>query len=146
MIHQTQDFIGTASEWDRLKEQVKHRLPAETWESISGEFQSLKKVLAGCDHPYRQGRNLDLNETEQAIYASLSPSQREDFRQLEDIERYEFFSLKDSVNRDLFLDQKNLELKNQTMESIEKNSGQMAEKSKEVIKSAWVGLMEIFTK
>ena len=44
VIHQTQDFIGTASEWpDRLEEQVKHRLPAETWESISGEFQSLKK-------------------------------------------------------------------------------------------------------
>ena len=35
-IHQTQDFMGTASEWpDRLEEQVKHRLPAETWESIS---------------------------------------------------------------------------------------------------------------
>ena len=32
------------------------------------------------------------------------------------------------------------------MESIEKNSGQIAEKSAEVIKSAWVGLMEIFTK
>ena len=43
------------------------------------------------------------------------PSKREDFRQLEDMERYEFFS-KDPVNRDLFLDQKNLELKNQTME------------------------------
>ena len=147
VIHQTQDFIGTASEWpDRLEEQVKHRLPAETWESISGEFQSLKKYWQDAIISTGRIENLDLNETEQTIYASLSPRQREEFRQLEDIERYEFFSLKDSVNRDLFLDQKNLELKNQTMESIEKNSGQIAEKSAEVIKSAWVGLMEIFTK
>ena len=74
VIHQTQDFIGTASEWpDRLEEQVKHRLPAETWESISGEFQSLKKYWQDAIIPTGRIENLDLNETEQTIYASLSP-------------------------------------------------------------------------
>jgi len=89
---------------------------------------------------------LDLNASEKKIYFTLSTEERAIFRELGDLEKKEFFSYKTEADRLAYLDQKSLEMKNQTMETLESKGGAIAEKSAEVLKSAWLGLMGIFTK
>ena len=61
------------------------------------------------------------------------------------MEREEFFALKSTESQSAYLLQKSLERKNQSMEMIEKQSGQIAVKSAEVLQSAWDGLISLFT-
>ncbi len=147
IIRQTQDFIGSASEWpDRLEDKGKEHLPPETWESISGQFESFKEYWGATLAPSQGTGRLDLNASEKKIYVTLSIEERTTFRELGDLEKTEFFSYKTKADRLAYLDQKSLEMKNQTMETLESKGGAIAEKSAEVLKSAWLGLMGIFTK
>ena len=130
IIRQTQDFIGSASEWpDRLEEKGKEHLPLETWESISGQFESFKEYWGATLAPSQGPGRLDLNASEKKIYVTLSIEERSIFRELGDLEKTEFFSYKTVANRLAYLDQKRV-------------SGVLNYK----VNSAWLGLMGIFTK
>ena len=80
------------------------------------------------------------------FYSFLSFEERRVFDELGVRERGEFFEINAREERSDYLARKSLEMKNQTMESIERQGGKIAERSAEVLKSAWEGLLGIFAK
>ena len=89
---------------------------------------------------------LQLEPKHQMIYDSLGIDERETFRALDSKERIDFLELAEVAQRKAYLDRKNPEMRNQAMEVMEKQGGQIAEKSAEVLKSAWSGLLGLFAK
>ncbi len=144
VIYQTKEFLGTAADWpERLEEKAKQSLPPETWESISGQVDAFKeywKEVLG------QEKNLVviLPGPEQAIYDTLNVDQRETFRALDPDERNAFFSILEKAEQIVYLERKATEIRNRAMEAMEKQGGELAEKSAAVIKSAWSGLLGFF--
>ena len=147
VIRQTQDLIGSASQWpDRLEEHGKKHLPAETWNSIAGEFNSFKAYWKNNLGSAESSAEMDFNATEREFYSFLSFEERRVFDELGMRERGEFFEINAREERSDYLARKSLEMKNQTMESIERQGDKIAERSAEVLKSAWEGLLGIFAK
>ncbi len=147
ILQQANEFLSTASEWpDRLEEQGKKRLPEETWQSISGEFGAFKTYWKNTLSPQTELDFLELNEREKELYEALTFEERAVFRDLDEREKGEFFKVEDRTQRLLFLERKKLEMKNQTMEVIGAQSGEIAQKSAKVLKTAWEGLLGIFAK
>ena len=145
IIKQSREFIGSAADWpERLEEKGKESLPPETWEGISEQVQAFKeywKNLIGSDN-FSPDPNLSLKQ--KSYYEKLDFDQREIFRSLNSMEKEEFFSLEDENERNSYLVRKDIEMRNQAMETMEKQSGELAEKSAKVLKGAWSGLLVIF--
>lgn len=144
IIFQTKEFLGTAADWpDQLEEKAKDSLPPETWESIAGQVEAFKeywKEIVGED----TNTILVLPVPEQEIYDTLGTDQRETFRLLDSEERYVFFAIEEKVEQIEYLDRKASEIHNRAMETMEKQGGELAEKSAAVIQSAWSGLLGFF--
>ena len=144
VIYQTKEFLGTAADWpEQLEEKAKESLPPETWESISGQVQAFKeywKEMLGKENI----TVLVLPEPERQIYDTLGIDQRETFRLLDSDERYAFFTLQENGEKIEYLNRKATEIHNRAMETIEKQGGEIAQKSAAVIKSAWSGLLSFF--
>ena len=144
VIHQTKEFLGTAADWpERLEEKAKQSLPPETWESISGQVDAFKeywKEIIGEE----KTPILALQEDQQTIYDSLNVEQRETFRSLDPDERIAFFLISEQNEQREYLNRKAIEMHNRAMEAMEKQGGEIAEKSAAVIKSAWTGLLGFF--
>ena len=144
VIYQTKEFLGTAVDWpDQLEEKAKQSLPAETWESISGQVDTFKeywKDILGQE----LAPVLSLPSDNQEIYDTLNIEQRETFRAMDPDERNAFFSIEGKEEKLVYLEQKATEIHNRAMETIEKQGGEIAEKSAAVIKSAWSGLLGFF--
>ena len=136
--------MGTAADWpEQLEEKAKESLPPETWESISGQVQAFKeywKEMLGEENI----TVLVLPEPERQIYDTLGIDQRETFRLLDSDERYAFFTLQENGEKIEYLNRKATEIHNRAMETMEKQGGEIAEKSAAVIKSAWSGLLSFF--
>jgi predicted PurR-regulated permease PerM len=146
VLQQSQGFIGAASEWpDRLEEKGKKHLPPDTWDAVAGQFQAFKDYWQDMLGKDASVGKLVLQPAEKEIYNSLSLEERDTFHDLELREREEFFAVKSPEDQDAYLLKKSLERKNQSMEMIEKQSGQIAVKSAEVLQSAWDGLLGLFT-
>ena len=147
LISQTREFIGSAADWPaKLEAKAKKSLPPETWEAFSEQAEIFKeywKDLLGSKDP---GLVLQLEPEHQMIYDSLGLDERETFRALDSEERMDFLQLAEVQQRKAYLDRKNLEMRNQAVEVMEKQGGQIAEKSAEVLKSAWSGLLGLFAK
>ena len=145
IIKQSREFIGSAADWpERLEEKGKESLPPETWEGISEQVQAFKeywKNLIGSDN-FSPDPNLSLKQ--KSYYEKRDFDQREIFRSLNSMENEEFFSLEDENERNSYLVRKDIEMRNQAMETMEKQSGELAEKSAKVLKGAWSGLLVIF--
>ena len=145
VISQTREFVGSVSEWpDKLESKGRKSLPPETWEAISGQVETFKeywKNLTRLENPSFGG---DLEENEKLIYDSLDLSHRETVRSLDADERKDFFAISSAEERKSFLERKALEIRNRVRETIEKRGEQIAEKSAEVLKGAWSGLVDIF--
>ena len=77
---------------------------------------------------------MDLNATEREFYSFLTFEERRVFDELGMRERGEFFEINAREERSDYLARKSLEMKNQTMESIERQGGKIAERSAEVLK------------
>tara|TARA_B100001093_G_scaffold186341_2_gene179019 strand:+ start:162 stop:1535 length:1374 start_codon:yes stop_codon:yes gene_type:complete len=147
VISQTQDFIGSAAEWpERLEQKAKGSLPPETWEAVSDQVKAFKKYWEDLLGPSTPVISLNLSPTQELIYNTLTLSEREIFRALDDLEKADFFARESREERIAYLERKGTEIRNQTMEAIEKQGEEIAEKSAEVLKSAWFGLLSIFTK
>jgi hypothetical protein len=130
VLQQSQEFIGAASEWpDRLEEKGKKHLPSETWDAVAGQFQAFKDYWQDMLGEDSNAGKLVLQPSEKETYNSLSSEERDTFHDLELMEREEFFALKSTESQSAYLLQKSLERKNQSMEMIEKQSGQIAVKS-----------------
>lgn len=144
VIYQTKEFLGTAADWpERLEEKAKKSLPPETWESISGQVDAFKEYW---NEILGQEKNLVviLPTSEQAIYDTLDVDQRETFRALDPDERTAFFTIVEKAEQIIYLERKATEIRNRAMEAMEKQGGELAEKSAAVIKSAWSGLLGFF--
>ena len=144
IIFQTKEFLGTAADWpDQLEEKAKDSLPPETWESIAGQVEAFKeywKEIVGED----TNTILVLPVPEQEVYDTLGTDQRETFRLLDSEERYVFFAIEEKVEQIEYLDRKASEIHNRAIETMEKQGGELAEKSAAVIQSAWSGLLGFF--
>ena len=146
VLQQSQEFIGDASAWpERLEEKGKQHLPPDTWNGVSGHFLAFKDYWQNMLAIDGRVIKLDLSPAHKKIYNVLDVKERAIFHNLDALERAEFFELNPAKTRKEYLVQKNLERKNQSMEIIEKQSGQIAVKSAEVLQSAWDGLLGIFT-
>ena len=144
VIYQTKEFLGTAADWpERLEEKAKKSLPPETWESISGQVDAFKEYW---NEILGQEKNLVvlLPASEQAVYDTLDVDQRETFRALDPDERSAFFAIIEKAEQIIYLERKATEIRNRAMEAMEKQGGELAEKSAAVIKSAWSGLLGFF--
>lgn len=144
VIHQTKEFLGTAADWpEQLEEKAKQSLPPETWESISGQVDAFKeywKEMLGEENiPV-----LALPAEQQKVYDILDVNQRETFRALDPDERNALFAIEDQGEQIEYLERKATEIHNRAMEAMEKQGGDIAEKSAAVIKSAWSGLLGFF--
>ena len=144
VIFQTKEFLGTAADWpDQLEAKAKESLPPETWESISGQVDAFKeywKEILGKEDNFI----FVLPTPEQKIYNTLSVDQRETFRTLDPDERDAFFTIEEKTQQIEYLERKATEIHNRAMETMEKQGGEIAEKSAAVIKSAWSGLLGFF--
>ena len=87
---------------------------------------------------------LVLPPPEQEIYDTLGTDQRETFRLLDSEEKHVFFAIEEKVEQIEYLDRKASEIHNRAMETMEKQGGEIAEKSAAVIQSAWSGLLGFF--
>ena len=85
-----------------------------------------------------------LPASEQAVYDTLDVDQRETFRALDPDERSAFFAIMEKAEQIIYLERKATEIRNRAMEAMEKQGGELAEKSAAVIKSAWSGLLGFF--
>ncbi|MFL2938706.1 MAG: AI-2E family transporter [Opitutales bacterium] len=147
VISQTREFIGSAADWPaKLEAKAKKSLPPETWEAFSEQAEVFKEYWKDLLGPKDPALVLQLEPKHQMIYDSLGIDERETFRALDSEERMDFLELAEVAQRKAYLDRKNLEMRNQAMEVMEKQGGQIAEKSAEVLKSAWSGLLGLFAK
>jgi len=147
VISQTREFIGSAADWPaKLEAKAKKSLPPETWEAFSEQAEVFKEYWKDLLGPKDPALVLQLEPKHQMIYDSLGIEERETFRALDSEERMDFLELAEVAQRKAYLDRKNLEMRNQAMEVMEKQGGQIAEKSAEVLKSAWSGLLGLFAK
>ena len=144
IIFQTKEFLGTAADWpDQLEEKAKDSLPPETWESISGQVESFKEYWKGIVG-VETNSILVLPAPKQEIYDTLGTDQRETFRLLDSEEKHVFFAIEEKIEQIEYLDRKASEIHNRAMEAMEKQGGELAEKSAAVIQSAWSGLLGFF--
>lgn len=147
VISQTREFIGSAADWPaKLEAKAKKSLPPETWEAFSEQAEVFKEYWKDLLGPKDPALVLQLEPKHQMIYDSLGIDERETFRALDYEERMNFLQLAEIEERKAYLGRKNLEMRNQAMEVMEKQGGQIAEKSAEVLKSAWSGLLGLFAK
>ena len=147
VISQTREFIGSAADWPaKLEAKAKKSLPPETWEAFSEQAEVFKEYWKDLLGPKDPALVLQLEPKHQMIYDSLGIDERETFRALDSEERMDFLELSEVAQRKAYLGRKNLEMRNQAMEVMEKQGGQIAEKSAEVLKSAWSGLLGLFAK
>lgn len=144
IIFQTKEFLGTAADWPvQLEEKAKDSLPPETWESISGQVESFKEYWEGIVG-VETNSILVLPAPKQEIYDTLGTDQRETFRLLDSEEKHVFFTIEEKIEQIEYLDRKASEIHNRAMEAMEKQGGELAEKSAAVIQSAWSGLLGFF--
>jgi predicted PurR-regulated permease PerM len=147
VIGQTREFIGTTADWpEQIESKAKESLPPETWESISDQVESFKqywKELVGNEENVLAIR---LSEDQQTLYDSLDVDQRETFRALDEDERKVLIGLEGRPQQDAYLLRKSEEMRNRAIETIGKQSEEIAQRSAEVIKSAWTGLLGFFAK
>jgi predicted PurR-regulated permease PerM len=144
IIFQTKEFLGTAADWPvQLEEKAKDSLPPETWESISGQVESFKEYWKGIVG-VETNSILVLPAPKQEIYDTLGTDQRETFRLLDSEEKHVFFAIEEKIEQIEYLDRKASEIHNRAMEAMEKQGGELAEKSAAVIQSAWSGLLGFF--
>lgn len=147
VISQTREFMGSAADWPaKLEAKAKKSLPPETWEAFSEQAEVFKEYWKDLLGPKDPALFLQLEPKHQMIYDSLGIDERETFRALDSEERMDFLELAEVAQRKAYLGRKNLEMRNQAMEVMEKQGGQIAEKSAEVLKSAWSGLLGLFAK
>ena len=65
---------------------------------------------------------------------------------MEPSEKDVFFAFENNESRNEFLARKKLEMQNRVVESIGNQGEKIAEKSAEVLKSAWSGMIDLFAK
>ena len=147
VIHQSKEFVGTAGEWPaQIEIKAKEKLPPETWDAMSEYFQAFKgywQELLGQKEPTSfQG----LSSEQRSIIQNLTSAEQLIWSELEEQERLDFFGIEDNATRTEYLEKKEMEIRNQAAESIESKGDQIAEKSAEVLKSAWSGLLGLLAK
>ena len=147
IIRQSKEFVGTAGEWpSQIEIKAKEKLPPETWDAMSEHYQAFKgywQELLGQKEPTSfQG----LSSEQRSIIQNLTSAEQLIWSELEEQERLDFFGIEDNATRTEYLEKKEVEIRNQAAESIESKGDQIAEKSAEVLKSAWSGLLGLFAK
>ena len=147
VIRQSKEFVGTAGEWpSQIEIKAKEKLPPETWDAMSEHYQAFKgywQELLGQKEPTSfQG----LSSEQRSIIQNLTSAEQLIWSELEEQERLDFFGIEDNATRTEYLEKKEMEIRNQAAESIESKGDQIAEKSAEVLKSAWSGLLGLFAK
>jgi predicted PurR-regulated permease PerM len=147
ILRQTKDLIGSAGEWPtKLEEKAKENLPPDIWEGVSDHADAIKKywnnILGSSDLS-----PIDfLNPEHKIIISQLSETDKKIWLELDEEDRASFFSHENNASRSNFLQRKNLEMRNRVVESIGSQGEQIAQKSAEVLKSAWSGLGDLFAK
>lgn len=147
VIRQSKEFVGTAGEWPaQIEIKAKEKLPPETWDAMSEHYQAFKgywQELLGQKEPTSFQ---DLSSEQRSIIQNLTSAEQLIWSELEEQERLDFFGIEDNATRTEYLEKKEMEIRNQAAESIESKGNQIAEKSAEVLKSAWSGLLGLFAK
>jgi predicted PurR-regulated permease PerM len=150
VIGQLREFVGTAAEWpEKIEDKAKESLPAETWEAIASHFEAFKKywgeLIGSEDNPVA----ILLPPEQQTVYDNLNVEQRETFRALDEDERITFFELESDKERTVYLAKKTKEMAHQAEDRDAKEElkpGEIAQKSAEVLKTAWSSLLGLFAK
>ena len=147
VIRQSKEFVGTAGEWPvQIEKKAKENLPTETWDAMSEHFNAFKNYWKELLGQNDSGPLIGLSTERRNMVERLSKDQQLVWHELETEERDSFFNLDDNQSKIEYLRRKKLEMRNRAVESIESQGGKIAEKSAEVLKSAWTGLLGIFAK
>ncbi|MDA7757503.1 AI-2E family transporter, partial [Opitutales bacterium] len=115
-------------------------------DALAEHFQNFKNYwheLLGKD---KQSSLEGLDSAQLDTVQSLSQEHRMIVQGLDAEERIVFFDFEGEEQRTQYLERKKLEMKNRAVESIGGQGEKIAEKSAEVLKSAWSGLMGFFAK
>ena len=150
VISQTREFVGTAADWpQQIHDKVKNSeyVSPESLDAISTQVDAFKKYWKELIGTGGKTLDLSLSPEEKTIYDSLEPEERKTFREvwknLDPDDRQVFLSLEEKKAKSTIL------LANPrkcaTGHGIDRQAGEeIAQKSAEVIKSAWSGLMGFF--
>ncbi len=145
VIGQAKEFAGTAAEWpERIERKVKGSVSPDTWEAISGQVDAFKKYWKELVGNEEVSLSIVLPADQKAVYDGLDVEQRQTFRDLDQEEQKAFFEIEGGEERADYLSRKGLEMRNRAMETIGQQGEEIAQKSAEVIKSAWAGLLGFF--
>ncbi len=150
VIGQLREFVGTAAEWpEKIEDKAKESLPAETWEAISGHFEAFKKYWGELMGSEDNTVTILLPPGQQEVYDNLNVEQRETFRALDEDERLALFELESEEERAAYLARKAEEMANREEDRNAKEElkpGEIAQKSAEVLRTAWSSLLGLFAK
>jgi predicted PurR-regulated permease PerM len=142
---QLREFVGTAGQWpDKIEDKAKSSIGPENWEAVDGQFQVFKSYWEELVGTKDATLIIPLSKDEREIYDGLATEQKKTFVALDEEEAHAFFELETKEERAGFLVRKGLEMHNRAMETIGQQGEEIAQKSAEVIKTAWSSLLGLF--
>ncbi|HAD21795.1 MAG TPA: hypothetical protein DCF87_06745 [Opitutae bacterium] len=146
-LHQTKEIAGSVREWPTLlEEKAEDKLPADLWQGISSHIDAFKEYWTGLVGKRDHSEFQKLTLSQQKILSGLSPDDLDVWSEFDPSEKSAFLALENNQSRLDFFDRKKLEMQNRVVESIGNQSERLAQKSAEVLKSAWSAIIDLFAK
>ena len=144
-FNQSREMMGSLEEWPAILEaKAKEKLPPDLWEGISNHTQAFREYwanLVGKDDDFSIS---DLTSVERSLVSKSKFNRERNLDQVDPSEKDVFFGFENNESRNEFLARKKLEMQNRMVESIGNQGEKIAEKSAEVLKSAWSGMIGSF--
>lgn len=147
ILNQSREMMGSLEDWPAILEaKAKEKLPPDLWEGISNHTQEFREYWANLVGKDEDFSNSDLTSLERSLVSNLNSIEKETWTKLDPSEKDVFFGFENNESRNEFLARKKLEMQNRVVESIGNQREKIAEKSAEVLKSAWSGMIDLFAK
>ena len=145
ILQQSKEIIGSAGDWPvMLEEKAVDKLPPDVWEGISPHIDGFKEYWKGLFGEVEENILEGLDSHQKKLVGALTPSQMKVWSELDVSEKEIFYEIDDNNSRDDFLQRKKLEIQNRVVETIGMQSEQFAQKSAEVLQSAWTEMLNLF--
>ena len=147
IFQQTREIAGSVGDWPALIQQKAEKaLPHEIWEGISNHLNVFDEYWSSLVGKKNDSALKTLTSSQRDIILELDPDDRDVWTEFDQSEKNMFFGIEDNESRLEFLQRKKLEMQNRVAESIGSSGGELAKQSAIVLKSAWTGILDLFTK
>ena len=147
IFQQTREIAGSVGDWPALIQQKAEKaLPYEIWEGISNHLNVFDEYWSSLVGKKNDSALKTLTSSQRDIILGLDPDDRDVWTEFDQSEKNMFFGIEDNESRLEFLQRKKLEMQNRVAESIGSSGGELAKQSAIVLKSAWTGILDLFTK